>query len=73
MSKDKKIINILKKNSQRGLTITELVKISKLTRSAIRIILARLEGAEEVFIRKVGMAKVYVLKRGKNELLKRNK
>lgn len=73
MPKDKKIINILKKNSEKGLTITELVKISKLTRSAIRTILARLEGAGKVFIRKVGMVKVYVLKRRKNELLKRNK
>ncbi|MBU2497216.1 MAG: hypothetical protein KJ767_04110 [Nanoarchaeota archaeon] len=65
MKPENKIINILKKNLERGLTITELVKISKLTRSAIRTILARLEGAGEVSIRKVGIAKVYSLKRRK--------
>lgn len=55
------IINILKEND-RGLTITELVRISKLPRSVIRIILAKLEGAEKLEFRRIGMAKVYSLK-----------
>ena len=62
---NKKIIEILK-NSKTGLTITDLVSASKLPRSAVRTELARLEGANKVSIRKVGMAKVYSFKkRGK--------
>jgi DNA-binding transcriptional ArsR family regulator len=61
-----KLISVLKKNSQ-GLTITELVDKSKLSRSAVRIELAKLEGANKVSIRKIGMAKVYLLKGGENE------
>ena len=53
------INEILKKNDNGGLTITELVKISKLSRSAVRTALAKLEGAGKVSIRKIGMAKVY--------------
>jgi len=59
---DRKIISILRKNSNRGFSITEFVEISKLSRSAIRTSLARLEGAGKVSIRKIGMAKVYFLK-----------
>lgn len=55
-----KLINVLKK-CPRGLTITELVGKSKLSRSAIRIELAKLEGANKVSFRKIGMAKVYLL------------
>lgn len=44
-----------------GLTITEIVKISKLSRHKILTALAKLEGAERVFIRNVGMAKIYFL------------
>ncbi len=58
---EEKIISILKEND-RGLTITELVRISKLSRSAVRIILAKLEGAEKTEFRRIGMAKVYSLK-----------
>jgi GTP-sensing pleiotropic transcriptional regulator CodY len=54
-----KINSILKKNSNGGLTITELVNISKLTRSSIRIALAKLDGAGKISMRKIGMAKVY--------------
>ncbi len=68
----KKVQKILKKNADGGLingglTITELVGNSKLTRSAIRIALAKLEGAEKVRIRQVGMAKVYYATEGNNE------
>lgn len=42
-----------------GLTITELVSLSKFSRSTVRVVLARLEGANEVSFREIGMAKVY--------------
>ena len=57
---EEKILNILEENDI-GLTITDLVRISKLSRSAIRIILAKLEGAEKLEFRQIGMAKVYSL------------
>ena len=57
-----KIIKVLRKNSEKGLTITELVKKSELSRSAVRTALARLDGARIVSVRKVGMAKIYFLK-----------
>ena len=67
----KKIIEILKKESILGLTITELVKISKFSRHIVLKTLAQLEGADKVLIRKAGMAKIYSLKEvqqgGKNE------
>jgi len=47
------------------LTITEIVEEIKLTRSAIRTALAKLDGAEKVVVRKIGMAKVYSLNGGK--------
>ena len=63
-----KIILILRKNSIYGLTITELVKVSKFSRHIVINILTKLDGADQVFIRKAGMAKIYSLKRGgKNE------
>lgn len=52
------------KNSD-GLTITEIVKKTKLNRSAIRTALAKLDGAEKVIVRKIGMAKIYLVKGGK--------
>ncbi len=56
-----KVVDILKKTGDKGMSITELVSKSKLSRSSIRISLARLEGAGRVTIRKVGMAKLYHL------------
>lgn len=47
------------KNDFPGLTITEIVRVSKMPRSAVRTALAKLEGAEKVRIREVGMAKLY--------------
>ena len=58
---DTKIIDILKKSGEKGISITELVSRSKLPRSNVRISLARLEGAKMVHIRNVGMAKLYYL------------
>lgn len=57
---ERDIVELLRKNNN-GLTITELVNLSKFSRSTIRVILARLEGANEVSFREIGMAKVYVL------------
>lgn len=42
-----------------GLSITEIVEKSRLSRSAVRIILAKLEGAGVLSFRRVGMAKLY--------------
>ena len=61
--KTSKIVEILKKNSDSGLTITELVKVSKFSRHTVITSLAKLEGAGKVSIRKIGMAKIYSLKR----------
>jgi DNA-binding transcriptional ArsR family regulator len=58
----KKIVSILKNNSE-GLTITEIVYKTKLGRSAVRTALAKLEGGNKVLIKKIGMAKVYSLKK----------
>ena len=58
---EKKIVSVLKKNSQ-GLTITDIVNLSNLSRSTVRTILAKFEGAKKVVIRSFGNAKVYNLK-----------
>jgi predicted transcriptional regulator len=56
----KKILEIMHDN-QMGLSITEIVKLTDQSRSAVRIGLARLEGANKVKSRRIGMAKVYIL------------
>lgn len=66
-----RILKILRKNSDSGLTITELVRDSKFSRSAIRTALAKLDGAGNVSVRKVGMAKVYSLRNRKGKENKR--
>lgn len=63
--KEKTVIESLKK-SNIGLSITEIVSESGLSRSLVRIILAKLEGAEKVLVRQVGMAKLYYIKPEKN-------
>ena len=63
-----KVIKILKENYKTGLTITELVKVSKLSRHSVLTALAKLEGAGKVSIRKAGMAKIYSLNGGKMKL-----
>jgi len=54
------------KNSK-GLTITDIVKKTKLNRSSVRTALAKLDGAERVSVRKIGMAKVYFSNRRKKK------
>ena len=56
---DEKIFEIVRSSGETGRTITEIVAMSQLPRSVIRILLARLEGAQKVEFRKVGMAKIY--------------
>lgn len=65
-----KILRILSKGSNNGLTITELVKDSKFSRSAVRTALAKLDGAGKVSIRKVGMAKIYSWRDEENKQIK---
>lgn len=61
ISNHEKIINLLKDNSS-GLTIAEISKLLKVTRNTASVHLAKLEGAKQITIRKVGMAKIYSLK-----------
>ena len=62
------ILKILEKNSKNGLTITDIVNLSKFSRSAVRTILAQLEGANQVSMRNIGMAKLYSFKKEAQEL-----
>lgn len=61
MEKEEKRVLSIIGGSDRGSTITEIVTLSEMPRSVIRILLARLEGAERISFRKVGMAKIYVV------------
>ncbi len=57
----KKILGLLKENNF-GLTIADISKELGTTRHTVSIILAELRGAEIIEIRKVGVAKIHVLK-----------
>ena len=57
---EKIIVTFLRRNNG-GLTITELVSLSRFSRSTVRVILARLEGGRKISLRKIGMAKMYYL------------
>jgi predicted transcriptional regulator len=63
-SAEEKVIGILEKNSD-GSTITELVGKLDLSRSTVRVALARLEGERKISYRNIGMAKVYVIGGGR--------
>ena len=56
-----RIIELLKKTNF-GLTIAEISKLLKVTRNTASVHLAKLEGAGQVNIRKIGMAKIYSVK-----------
>ena len=62
MEKGEKLKSILKK-SKRGLTITDIVNKSEFSRSTVINILSKLEGANQISYRKIGMAKIYSLNR----------
>lgn len=59
-STGERVIVVLK-GSPDGLTITEIVGRSKLSRSTVRVVLANLEGRGDVSYRSIGMAKMYIL------------
>jgi len=63
MSEDKeeKVINFLKKN-HRGLTIIELSRLTKYSTHTISVILAKLEGAQKIDIKRAGSAKLHYWK-----------
>jgi predicted transcriptional regulator len=69
--RQKKVINIIQ-DKNLGKSITDLVRISRLSRSAVRTAIAKLEGANRIYFKNIGMAKVYFLnnkKKKKNNLL----
>ena len=55
---ERDVVELLRRMDD-GLTITKIVTLSRFSRSTIRVILARLEGADRVSFREIGMAKVY--------------
>ncbi len=59
ISVEEGLMKILK-DSKDGMTITDLVKSAGLSRSTVRVALARLEGGKKVSYKNIGMAKVYV-------------
>ena len=60
---NKKVIMRELRKEKSGLTITDMVRITKITRSNIRTSLAFLEGAAKIEYNKIGMAKVYKIKK----------
>jgi predicted transcriptional regulator len=58
---EEKIILELMHDKNIGRSITEIVLGTNLSRSAVRTCLAHMEGAGKVKVRKIGMAKVYIL------------
>jgi len=61
LSHYEKIIDLLSENNS-SLTMAEISRLLKISRNTVAVSLSRLEGAERVVIRKVGMAKLYSLK-----------
>lgn len=57
----KKIYDLLERSED--LTISDVVSRVKLSRATTRIALARLEGLGKIDFKKIGMAKVYFLKK----------
>jgi len=54
----KKVVNALI-GSKEGITLTEITKETKLARQTISVVLANLEGANKVRIKRVGQANLY--------------
>jgi len=57
-----KTIKKLLNENKDGLSITEITKLSKYSRSTVRTILAFMDGSDLIKLRQIGMAKVYTLK-----------
>jgi predicted transcriptional regulator len=58
---EREVLGILEEVGE-GLTISDIVRMSGFSRSAVRTILARMEGGGKVGFRNVGMAKLYFSK-----------
>ena len=58
---------VLGEHENGGLTVSEVVNETGLSRYSVSIALAKLEGAQRVLIRRVGMAKMYFLDRSSKE------
>lgn len=61
MGGDENIVHNIVEISDCGVTITDIVKQSGLSRGVVRIHLARLEGAKKILFKEVGMAKLYFM------------
>ena len=68
MKKEKKslIKDLLKKHTE-GLTIIEIARALHMSRNTAAVGLAELKGAELLFVRNVGIAKLHYLKNKKNQ------
>lgn len=64
---EQEILRILEGASNQGFTISDLVRSGSFSRSAVRIILAKLEGKGLVDFRNIGMAKLYFFKDTEHE------
>lgn len=60
LSPNEKIIKLLKSSS--GLTIADISRTLEIARNTVVVSLARLEGARQVNIKKIGMARIYSFK-----------
>jgi len=56
-----KVISLLKKNQLTGMTITDFVKASMISRSRIKTAISRLEGAKKISYERISNAKLYFL------------
>ena len=61
MDKERKVIELLKKNP-RGLTLIELSRLTDYSAHTVAIILAHLDGAQKIEIRRAGSAKLHYWK-----------
>ena len=60
----KLVLDLLREHPE-GLTVIEISKILKMSRNTIAVALAELKGADKIWIRPVGMAKLHYIKDGK--------
>lgn len=63
MELKEKIVGTLE-NHPEGLTITNLTKLTGVSRYRVSLALAELNGAGRIKVRRVGMAKLHYLERG---------
>ena len=61
---EERIVELLKEKSLVGCSISDVVRELNISRSLVRTLLAKLEGAGHVSYRNVGMAKLYILTDG---------